>query len=309
MKRLLALLITFAVLLTGFALTPTPTSAQGCTVTFGFTYPNPFNISLTANVQLRTEPPPGGTVLASGTVIIPAGPGTFTLSTTLTIASPYTGPVYGRVFGSFTFGAFTFTNDSLAGPFSTDCGGISTFENCAVTFSFTYTKPPGNPASSGTAQVRTAPGGGGELLGTGTVSFAATVTTPVTFNQSVTVAVKPYGGPVWARVIGVGSDSDIGPLKVFCGQQLGCFDLRGAGQGLLTRPTPLYWAPRPDAASTVVLDTQPDAKTYWVLGVDATRRFYKIIIACNTYWVPVDVLVPNPDNVWRGAPLPTNVVD
>jgi hypothetical protein len=46
-----------------------------------------------------------------------------------------------------------------------------------------------------------------------------------------------------------------------------------------------------------------------VLGVDSTRSFYKIIIACQTYWVPLDTLVPNPDDVWRSAPLPTQVVN
>jgi hypothetical protein len=85
--------------------------------------------------------------------------------------------------------------------------------------------------------------------------------------------------------------------------------LIGLGQGLLVRTTPLYWAPRKDAASNIVLQTTPDAKTYRVLGVDSTRSFYKIIIACQTYWVPLDTLVPNPDDVWRSAPLPTQVVN
>lgn len=85
--------------------------------------------------------------------------------------------------------------------------------------------------------------------------------------------------------------------------------LTGIGQGLLVRPTPLYWAPRQNAASNIILDVAPNAKTYWVLGMDATRSFYKIVIACKTYWVPLDTLVPNPDNVWRGAPLPTRIVD
>ncbi len=88
-----------------------------------------------------------------------------------------------------------------------------------------------------------------------------------------------------------------------------CIGFTGAGQGLLVRATPIYWAPRANAASNIILDTAPNAKTYWVLGVDSTRSFYKIIIACKTYWVPIDSLVPNPDAVWRGAPLPTRVVE
>lgn len=88
-----------------------------------------------------------------------------------------------------------------------------------------------------------------------------------------------------------------------------CIGFTGAGQGLLVRSTPIYWAPRANAASNIILDTAPNAKTYWVLGVDSTRSFYKIIIACKTYWVPIDSLVPNPDAVWRGTPLPTRVVE
>jgi hypothetical protein len=183
MKRLLVFFIAFALLIASFVLTPTPTYAQGCNVTFSFTYPNPFTIPLVANVQLRTAPPPGGTLLTSGTVTIPAGPGTFSLSSSLNIPSPYTGPIWARVFGSFTFGGFTYTNDALSGPFTADCGGFSTFESCSATFSFVYTKPPGNPVSTGTVEVRTAPGGGGTLLGTGTVTFPATGGVPVTFNE------------------------------------------------------------------------------------------------------------------------------
>lgn len=98
------------------------------------------------------------------------------------------------------------------------------------------------------------------------------------------------------------------PLPVTVGVPCGPA-LTGVGQGLLVRPTPLYWAPRQNAASTIILDTVPNAKTYWVLGMDSTRSFYKIVIACKTYWVPADTLVPNPDNVWRSAPLPTRIVD
>ncbi|MBO9309585.1 MAG: hypothetical protein J7551_07365, partial [Chloroflexi bacterium] len=82
--------------------------------------------------------------------------------------------------------------------------------------------------------------------------------------------------------------------------------LIGLAQGLLVRTTPLYWAPRKDATSTFVVEA---GKTFWVLGVDSTRSFYKIVLACKTYWVPIETLVPNPDDVWRGAPLPTQVVN
>ncbi|PJF31174.1 MAG: hypothetical protein CUN51_04705 [Candidatus Thermofonsia Clade 1 bacterium] len=311
MKRFLVLFVVFTALLTSFATTPTLTHAQGCTVTFTGTYTNPFPLSVPGVVEIRTAPPPGGTVLASQPITIPPST-TSTQTFTLTLPSPYTGPVYGRIYSNFTFGGFTFTNDTVAGPLTTSCGGVSTLETCVVTFDVTYTKPPGNPPSTATVELRTAPGGGGTLLGSASINYPATGATPVTFTNTVSIGVPSgtYGG-VWAYVIGAGGagTGDLGPLQANCGAVLGCFNLVGAGQGKLVRPTPLYWAPRPEAASKIVLDVAPDAKTYWVLGVDATRRFYKIVIACGTYWVPVETMIPNPDDVWRSAPLPDRVVD
>ncbi|MFN7211206.1 MAG: hypothetical protein ACK4P1_12590 [Aggregatilineales bacterium] len=311
MKRLLVTSSIFMLLFTGFALMPTPTRAQGCTVTFTGSYTNPFPVSVPAIVEIRTAPPPGGTVLASQSFTIPAST-TSSQTFTLTLPSPYTGPVYGRIFSSFTFGPFTFTNDTTSGPLTTNCGDISTLETCVVTFDVTYTKPPGNPASTATVQLRTAPGGGGTLVGQASINYPPTGATPTTFTNTVSIAVPSgYVAPVWAYVLGAGGagTGELGPLQANCGLVPGCFNLVGAGQGKLVRATPLYWAPRPEAASKIVIDVTPDAKTYWVLGIDATRRFYKIIIACGTYWVPVDTLIPNPDNVWRSAPLPDRVVD
>ena len=48
---------------------------------------------------------------------------------------------------------------------------------------------------------------------------------------------------------------------------------------------------------------------YWVLGVDESGEYYKIIIACQYLWLPVGVMQPNYDSVWQGRPLPTDVVD
>ena len=49
--------------------------------------------------------------------------------------------------------------------------------------------------------------------------------------------------------------------------------------------------------------------TYWVLGVDESGEYYKIIISCEYLWVPVQNMQPNFDSVWQGRPLPTDVVD
>jgi len=49
--------------------------------------------------------------------------------------------------------------------------------------------------------------------------------------------------------------------------------------------------------------------TAWVLGVDATGAYYKIVWGCQYLWVPVSTMGPNNDAVWNGTPLPTGVVE
>ncbi len=48
--------------------------------------------------------------------------------------------------------------------------------------------------------------------------------------------------------------------------------------------------------------------TAWVLGVDASGAYYKIVWGCQYLWVPVSTMGPNFDKVWNGTPLPTGVV-
>ena len=75
--------------------------------------------------------------------------------------------------------------------------------------------------------------------------------------------------------------------------------------GTFTQTTPVYWQPSADSASNVVLEA---GKSYWVLGVDASGGYYRIVIGCSLVWVPVGAIGPNYDDVWGGRPLPTNVV-
>jgi len=48
--------------------------------------------------------------------------------------------------------------------------------------------------------------------------------------------------------------------------------------------------------------------TYWVLGMDESASFYKIILSCEYIWVPIDSMGPNYDATWMGRPLPTGIV-
>ncbi|MBI5961023.1 MAG: hypothetical protein HY866_19955 [Chloroflexi bacterium] len=75
--------------------------------------------------------------------------------------------------------------------------------------------------------------------------------------------------------------------------------------GAFVVTTPIYFAPDSGAASTVVMEA---GKTAWVFGLDATGQFYKVVLAGKYFWVPVNTMGPNFDNVWLGRPLPTVVV-
>lgn len=80
----------------------------------------------------------------------------------------------------------------------------------------------------------------------------------------------------------------------------------GSVVGAFVTSTPAYFAPQAGAATSTVLDA---GKTLWVLGVDASGQFYKVVLAGKYFWVPVRSMGPNYDEVWQGTPLPTTVVD
>lgn len=76
--------------------------------------------------------------------------------------------------------------------------------------------------------------------------------------------------------------------------------------GAFVTDTPIYFAPEPGAATDIVME---QGKTVWVYGLDESRRFYQVMLAGKLFWVPVDTIGPNYDEVWRGTPLPTVVVE
>lgn len=73
--------------------------------------------------------------------------------------------------------------------------------------------------------------------------------------------------------------------------------------GTFVLNAPLYWAP----GELVQPYTEiPAGKTAWVLGVDATGQYYRIVWVCNVLYVPRYTMGPNFDSVWTGKPLPTS---
>jgi hypothetical protein len=76
--------------------------------------------------------------------------------------------------------------------------------------------------------------------------------------------------------------------------------------GCINEDTPVYWAPRLDARTDTVLTA---GKTVWAIGPDVSGEFFKIAFAGHYLWVPSNVIGPNMDSLWQGAPLPMEPVD
>lgn len=79
----------------------------------------------------------------------------------------------------------------------------------------------------------------------------------------------------------------------------------GSVVGSFVTTTPAYFAPRTDAITSITIAA---GKTLWVLGVDSSGDFYKVVMAGRYFWVPVETMGPNFDNVWQGRPLPTTEI-
>jgi len=99
------------------------------------------------------------------------------------------------------------------------------------------------------------------------------------------------------------------PNSSSAGSKPACTDLIdfpvGAVVGKFVRTTPAYYAPSLSSVTGIELEV---GKTLWVLGIDSTGQFYKVVLSCSLLWVPIDSMGPNTDNFWQGAPLPTNII-
>lgn len=69
-----------------------------------------------------------------------------------------------------------------------------------------------------------------------------------------------------------------------------------------------HWAPEPGKHVQPTIVFAPGT-TLWVYGMDATRRYYKVLLDAAYLWVPVDSLAPTEDSVWANDPLPNVIVD
>jgi hypothetical protein len=177
----------------------------------------------------------------------------------------------------------------------------------------TLTIAASQPTSNGTAATIYLFVGGalvdiGGFPGTLTYTFAADTNTPLTWF--------PSGGDkvTWAASCTdpAGSDSKSSSSKKPDKKSVvvpGCdvfLDIPDtAVVGAFVQTVVADWAPGEATAPAVTLEA---GKTAWVLGVDESLAYYKIFWGCQTLWVPVGAMGPNPDDVWHSKPLPAVVV-
>ena len=123
------------------------------------------------------------------------------------------------------------------------------------------------------------------------------------------VYVVPTSGNVSVRWR-VDSDTVYWTVNCEAGAGTGCAEkiqlTKDAAVGRFLIDTRLYWTPGKLIVPPVTI---PPNKTAWVLGVDESGSYYKIVWACDLLWVPVETMAPNYDEVWNGTPLPTSIVE
>lgn len=78
-----------------------------------------------------------------------------------------------------------------------------------------------------------------------------------------------------------------------------------AVMGKFLTDAPLYSAPGQLISPAMTITA---GKTYLVIGMDATQRYYEILLQCQFVWVPANTVGPDPEPLWGGRSLPGSVI-
>lgn len=224
---------------------------------------------------------------------------------TVTYAQPYYyrwGPAAPGI--TCSSGVGTVTVDFSSQPIEYDLPAVSEF---SYIYDYNGLAIPDGPYSTG-------------VSGIGSTSFAAltsgamTATYPAYF--AVTLITYVNGAQVYSSTLrgdctmdGPGTPSISNQVITSSGDVPGPDIVNlpsGAVVGQFVSTTPAYFAPVSGATTTTILEV---GKTAWVVGVDASGSFYKAVLSGRFFWVPVETMGPNYDDVWNGTPLPTTVVN
>lgn len=143
------------------------------------------------------------------------------------------------------------------------------------------------------------------------VSFtvACTSATPGTYTGTITLVHNGPGSPAVYNVTCTASATPVvtpivTPVVIAPPVQQCLVIPVGSVVGRLSQTAQIYYEPG-NASPGLFL---PGGTAYWIVGIDATGEFYKVVLACQFVWVEADLMGPNFDSPWFGRPLPTNVV-
>jgi hypothetical protein len=135
-----------------------------------------------------------------------------------------------------------------------------------------------------------------------------TATFPIAPDTPVTVQfllIDGVGGPTVSSYV-LHLTKCNGGVVFFPEAAGGCIAIPdGSVVGKFTESALMYAEPSVPTGPEIFLSPGESA---WVIGVDESGEFYKIIWACEYRWVRVGTMGPNYDGVWNGRPLPTGTV-
>ncbi len=138
------------------------------------------------------------------------------------------------------------------------------------------------------------------------------------YNNTFTASV-PSGGYLPEGVAGFSANVDAvtisAPNGCFAIDDLSTTEAGGPGPDMVYIPstavvgrflvdTPIYTMPDPSAATTPIMTAGMSA---WVYGVDPGGHYYLVMFAGSFFWVPMETMGPNYDDVWHGRPLPNGI--
>lgn len=101
-----------------------------------------------------------------------------------------------------------------------------------------------------------------------------------------------------------GDGEEVEPVVVAPGCDVTIPIPSGSVGATMTSDAQVFWQP-----GSVTEHVLPAGTTVIAIGMDASGAYYKIVYVCDYLWVPAGAIGPNYDEVWEGAPLPTEVVE
>jgi hypothetical protein len=172
-------------------------------------------------------------------------------------------------------------------------GAFGPFESAIYTFTFTEVEP----GTGATVRLVADPSG------------APTLAKPISVPGSMSFSMSgdPADQPPGLGYFFDSGNEGLVNISVSCAFA-GCMPEipEQAVVGAFTQNAEIYWEPGQLASSEPYVEA---GSTYWVAGQDETGIYRKVLISCTWVWVRAETVGPNYDEVWNGAPLPTDVVE